>query len=787
MEEQRVIYLEDPTLLVLRNESRKFLIERSRELGLPADGKKAEIFERLCNYYGYTNDLVIVRRLSTESEDLKFEPRDEGTPFLIGKENTELMSKMMGLSSHIGANTIERFSQLANNLQELSDCYENPNSSFKINKKICRWCTNKIQCDSKEMEYNNKHMLFEIQTTSLHKKSKSISADLLVIEKFLTQKEYVVQYPLKRELIFSSEIDMFKPGFGGNSSRKINIIPFNYIQKNTVTKSQWSHLFYSKILGRTLTVFEAMLINSMNPIRYDEEGTESFPKISQVKRFYSESLGVEIENDSKSSFFEKISRIIPNANMKNMNEDSRLFWSKIIENTRNFIDTGMFNITVEVLYHYDEKQNFYFNLTTFLWEIFEKLDGNHSQEGDLFLNQRIDVILLTNDKRVLDLELLEPYRIIRVINYPNISYTWAIIDGEITKLYSNDMVQTKISEPENHALRYGRLDQMLNENIIHGKDFGFQMWDSGDRVQNSLCFVSVFDHTDLFEAYTMHEYLINLKLNQNDERFFEMRRTLGRFIERMFFFKVDGLKIFRSEEEHFIKKLRKSLNNAFSKHYNPYRKLVTLAEEFPAHISFKMDPDKTDRNEEKQTFEFKFTSRYDTEDQCCMETVITIRKSYTKEGEKISDWHLYSQLGFEIFGQNKILRQLYSCLEYSPEKTSSVKDSDSQIYISENLDLGLYISRNVEKLLHIFAREKKPHVFSKLGQLFNSYSNQGVLCLALTEEFEKIINAFGESEHREHIIDGNVLIAWNPQLPARTTSQNVLFTGRSISGRSIPR
>ena len=267
MEEQRVISLEDPTLLVLRNESRKLLIERCLTLGLPAYGKKAEIFERLCNYYGYKNELILVRRLSTESEDLKFEPRNEGTPFLIGKENSELISKMMGLSSNIEANTIERFSQLANNLQELSDCYENPNSSFKINKKICRWCTNKIKCDSKELEYNNKHMLFDIQTTQHHKDSKNISTDLVVIEKFLNQKEYVVQYHPQENLIFSSEIDLYKPGFGENSSRTINIIPFTYIQKNAASKSQWSHLFYSKILERSLTVFEGMLINSMNPIK----------------------------------------------------------------------------------------------------------------------------------------------------------------------------------------------------------------------------------------------------------------------------------------------------------------------------------------------------------------------------------------------------------------------------------------------------------------------------------------------------------------------------------------
>lgn len=780
MEEQRVISLDDPTLLVLRNESRKLLIERCHTLGLPAYGKKAEIFERLCNYYGYKNDLIVIQRLSTESEDLKFEPRNEGTPFLIGKENSELISKMMGLSSNIEANTIQRFSQLANNLQELSDCYENPNSSFKINKKICRWCTNKINCDSKEMEYNNKHMLFDIQTTQHHKDSKNISTDLVVIEKFLNQKEYVVQYHPQKKLIFSSEIDLYKPGFGENSSRTINIIPFNYIQKNAASKSQWSHLFYSKILERSLTVFEGMLINSMNPVNLGEEGTESFPKISQVKRFYSESLGVEIKNKSKSSFFEKISRIIQNGSMKNMNEHSRLFWNKIIENTRKFINTGMYNITVEVLYHYDEKESFYFNLTTFLWEIFEKLGGNHLEEGDLFLNRRIDVILFTNDKKVLDLIPLEPYRIIRVINNPSLLYTWAIIDGEITKFYSKDLVQTKISEPKNGALRHRSLVQMLNENIIHGKDFGFQMWDRGDRVNNSLCFVSVFDHTDLFEAYTMHEYLINLKFYQGDDRFFDMRRSLYTFIERMFFFKVDGIKIFRPEEEHFIKKLRKSLNNAFSKHYNPYRKLVNLAQEFPDNISFTMDPDKTDRNEEKQTFEFKFTSRYDTDNQRGMETVITIRKSYTKEGKKISDWHLYSQIGRELFGQNKILRQLYSCLEYSPENSSAVKDSDSQIYISQSPDLGLYISRNVENLLHVFAKEKPPHVFPKLGQLFNSYSSQGVLCLALAEEFEGIINRFGESEHTKHLIDGNVLIAWNPQLPARTTSQNVLFTGRSF-------
>ena len=143
------------------------------------------------------------------------------------------------------------------------------------------------------------------------------------------------------------------------------------------------------------------------------------------------------------------------------------------------------------------------------------------EEGDLFLNRRKDVILFTNDKKVLDLIPLEPYRIIRVINNPNLLYTWAIIDGEITKFYSNDLVQTKISEPEKGALRHRSLVQMLNENIIHGKDFGFQMWDRGDRVNNSLCFVSVFDHTDLFEAYTMHEYLINLKLNQKQPRKFQ--------------------------------------------------------------------------------------------------------------------------------------------------------------------------------------------------------------------------------------------------------------------------
>ena len=187
-------------------------------------------------------------------------------------DSVETLSKLANVSSD---------SRLAT---EKVSCYYQPN--LKIDKKICQWCMKNNTCTSYENNSRLRSLNFEIIS-----KQKPKNNDIKLIE------DYFKNHKFRRldNLVFTDRIDPFKPGLTIEGNRVIFLVKLEDINySNSKIKNPWSHIFYSKLLQRTLTVFEALYLNSSIMILKGSFGnlnesiasSESLPTINELKLFF---------------------------------------------------------------------------------------------------------------------------------------------------------------------------------------------------------------------------------------------------------------------------------------------------------------------------------------------------------------------------------------------------------------------------------------------------------------------------------------------------------------------
>ena len=765
-----LISLQAPNLENLKNRNKRSLIEICKKNGLKSSGIKEVLLERLFDYFGYSDEasLRLDGHITIDSEEVVYPPRPDGNLFTIGEENTTLISAVLGLSTPPDPNVFEKFTRMTMDVDSV-DCYEAP--GVKISKRVCNFCRLKNSCEVKELDFNKNHLIFEIKLKKNTSRRKSLESDKQRLQDYFSKQMYVVDYSYP--LIFSSTSDPFKPGFGENSSRKLTLTLVDYISSAPRKKSTWSHLFYSNILNRTLTLFEAMLVSSMNSKTTDVTGTNSFPSIQEITEFFVNSLNINLDS-SDSDIRSNLMDIFWSELEVSMQEESKMFMKELISRTRRFYDLGLYDIPTELFMNYDEDVEFNGHIINFLMEIVTSLREASSSQGELFLDKRLDVVIFSNHPNTEISSLLPAYRIIRVVREIQLDQSWVLIDGGIPHVDFRKPMQDKMKKINQRQISKSKQVSILSENVKHSKEFLFRRWDdslpSGEhddfgKEPEKRRFVSVFSNDKIFEAYAMHEFLINLKLNHGDKDFSRNQEQFNTFFERMFLFRIDGR---HTDDPDFYEKMTQSLYHPGTKNLLPLARLVRLSNEFPNRIEMIEDPDGTDRTRKETTTQFRFTSRYRINNQK-ETTTICIRRVKILDSRK-TYWKLQKSDGREIFGQKKTLKQFFESLNYNPKKVSS----------SDIPDIGLFLSSGMTLLLDQFATANTTRVFDKLGALLNSYSNEGVLCLCIPSEFDQFCKLLGPIKSREINFDGNSVITWQPPLASRVSSQNVRFTGRSL-------
>ena len=123
----------------------------------------------------------------------------------------------------------------------------------------------------------------------------------------------------------------------------------------------------------------------------------SFPTISELKDFYIQSLGIRPESDEQQAA-EVIKEIIEMDWQIPMRDDSRKFIVELIDTTRKYLSTGFYDIESEIFTKFDKKRDLDEHVVDLLVEIYLKLTDLDVNQGELFFDKRLDVILITPRK-----------------------------------------------------------------------------------------------------------------------------------------------------------------------------------------------------------------------------------------------------------------------------------------------------------------------------------------------------------------------------------------------------
>ena len=189
----------------------------------------------------------------SDSEGILVRPL--GEPLILAK-SVKSLEKILGISPSFTSPS-DAMNQLISkkDTPDLVNCYIDPN--LKINKKICLWCMRRTECDLSEKNFQSRSMKYVF-----YKKkgiTQNIKPDIELIRHYLQNR----QYQIKHGKLFSDSLDPFKPGLTILGSRTISVFKLADLNYDNYSKPcSWGHIFFSSILGRTLTVTEAIIINS---------------------------------------------------------------------------------------------------------------------------------------------------------------------------------------------------------------------------------------------------------------------------------------------------------------------------------------------------------------------------------------------------------------------------------------------------------------------------------------------------------------------------------------------
>ena len=116
-----------------------------------------------------------------------------------------------------------------------------------INEQICQWCSKNTVCTFDSSKIESLQIDFHENITDF---------DYQILRTFFEGKEF-----LTKSRIFNHSIHPFKPLLG-ELTKPLMVTPLKFFNEHPqFSHSFWAHLFYSPPLGRTLTMFEAMILD----------------------------------------------------------------------------------------------------------------------------------------------------------------------------------------------------------------------------------------------------------------------------------------------------------------------------------------------------------------------------------------------------------------------------------------------------------------------------------------------------------------------------------------------
>jgi len=689
------------------------------------------------------------------------------------RDNIRQMEYVFGLRSRITKlDDLKPLSKSQLRLN-LTECLFFP-YELDVSKEICLWCSKRNTCDIKEQNRFSRDL--SIQIGSKYHTNKEYKKDSEVIINWFEEKKYVAKSEIEG-MLFTNISDPFRPGYGLQEDRKLTIIPLTEVSSFQMKQGHnWSHMFFSEYMGRTLTVFEASVLNSLpNDDKFKLNKKSLFQKISGLKNLFAK---CELSGPiSTEGFAQKIqnSTFFSNSLSDSLSTED-VFFHGLLKKTEYLFNSGLYDSNVELFYNFDPSLTFNQHLAQYYYEVYNVLQGIPPQYDEKYFIASREYAQIFYSDKVESLKLPLHYQILRLNLIKNLSHSWMIIDSSDYPLLNHHANKPTLPAEwlQKSTIVPSSLEIHLRKSV---QGVRLQHWDSTVAEEINIDFgrrVNYFSPSEIFTAHSMNLLLINYLSSTGDAKQLKMFEKLENLMQLIFFKYIHGNEY---DDKPLVHKFLKEFMKPEYRKETPLQCLRALGrnKDFQTFIKYIENPDGTDDEKNKITWEIQFKSPKVSDS--IIEDQVEWYFRHVSLNNEFQDveiresghiWELYHETSSNLIFQKQILNQLIDILNWSPEEVLQPLSSFGNLWISP----GILDILNIEG---IYANNLRELIRKKLNQ----EGTQGVLMVALEPELSIVEQFFGSAKTRLESISNEIQVhTWLPATPVGPHSRNFLHIGK---------
>ena len=593
--------------------------------------------------------------------------------------------------------------------EQMTTC--NYDSEIMINLQICNYCSKRRVCSQVNSSVNLEEIQLFVQDG--FEKCRICKNNFSKILKFLEERRHMFSREnIDINHLFSNPVDIFKPGYGLISSGNYLLQDFmtlsnsvqNAHRNGSITRFEFSSLFYSEMLDRNLTIFESIYLNLCTYVGKmsfaenikDEFSRREIPTINEFVEFVQDHFQASLRGKNLSideNFYTSVKTIKDMINQSN--DEDFWFFKRYFEQTEKFFSTGLLDNDLEVFFDRFSSDEFDTLFTEFWIEIIKKLTFKMSMEN--FSQQ------FGNKKafgRVLDCVLFIPpsqsevtipcyLRVIGIFTIPDIYNP--IVLREINQ---KDEVLPKTSS----SYRFSIFDDGLRKEQRNIISFPFlltsryevEIWDGINNYSSKT--VGIKDRLMIMTGYQIFSALAAGYLSKKLVNSFggsESGKIIADFIN---YFEKTLIGEVRSENiQNSVKALIEEISSPLYKKINPYESLLEISkrdirDNVLSHSGIIKENEHTGIIDVER---FSISVQEGQNNEVLDTQLRLIRKSgIDKNGNHIpiqsSSWKVEKSNSISRY-RNKMAEKLCDCLNKCSSIIAGLDSKIKPIYISERL------------------------------------------------------------------------------------------------------
>jgi hypothetical protein len=763
-----------------------------RKKQLPTTGKKVELKARLLNNEPRVHDNFLV-----DADKVIGQRRPKGERFqLSGLKH--ILEQTFGIrnrtTSGIGETDAWRLQQRAEKLEtllypdsKLIDCLVYPD--YRTNKVICNFCSNQQICNDNESRKYNQQIEYEIfsQEDPLDLK------DLDSIKKWLQEYNHPHDNtnPLHQEnMIFSDKLNPFKPGFSIQKGSKFFITRLDEVKApNALGSHNWNHLFYSEIIGRTLTIFEAIYLNSVIQTR-EFSVDNKYPTIKQTKYFF-ENYQLMNNRVSRRVIGSNLSLYLSSKNEELKNENSFLYGA--IKQTERLFRAGLYNEKLEIFSRFDPKSNFKQHLIE-LWH--ELLTGIYSEnlmelESNLFEPRMQAQIFFPNEYISKSAELIIPlhFQTLRLIPIQGLSEAWLMSNTSIPKTQYINNQNGKIF-PHSWLRSDFSISKEVRKILLDTpRKYSPAIWPRDNTKNYSIgknyTRLNIFLARDIYSAMSMNSLFRKYVNSPGDSKQKKIQYQFHVILSEIFFQLIErnNKNTLQEEDIESLLEFRSEIFHPKYKRFKPLDILLKMSEK-------RFNPN--NENSSKKFIEYQTTTKdlkksekffirspeymdANSQNKENLEWIFAKESEIDVHGRIVNShgnrWKLFSRKGREIRLQSNRIENFEHLLNWKPFKERAEELPTLEMH-------NMYISNGMEKILSP-SNKYSTNVWIKIITILNQLGVFGCTFFITPSELEEVSDLVGELSFRKLVLDdlNMTFLYGNPNEAITDLSPNFLHVG----------